>query len=105
MKETILNYVREMNHVTFAELGRHHPELLGEHSLFLPGHETIMLWTGWSEEAFKIVAQMLRGRELVMKPTYPMVYMMDGSVLNMPVATQIRKYKTTRWLPSILCTP
>lgn len=106
LRSAILEYVNANDHVTFAELHRRFESrfnLRGDYA-FAPGSfPTLILWAGMSEE-YCTALQDLTSPDgpLVKVPCAPFVYMIDGQVLNMPVAKRAHTYKEDHWLPIVL---
>jgi hypothetical protein len=60
-----------------------------------------MLWPNLSKEAVAVLRDLISSGEICAKPTCILTYAIDGATLNMPLATQLRNYKTPRWLPVV----
>lgn len=103
MKDKILSRVREKGNVSFAELAH----LLGEEAkgdlaLTLKEYENIVLWMGMSEAFYEAVSSLLADEVIQLDSTIPLVYMIDGMALNLPIAKQKRNYKSLRWAPVVI---
>lgn len=110
LKEAITEYVRETDHVSFAELhtslGRvlpwDHPgfDLKGDHVIEL--HHNLILWFNMSEEFVQAVVDLRESGIIKVEPCPVLVYLADGMVPSAPVAKQNRAYKEPHWLPVVL---
>lgn len=63
--------------------------------------KNIWFWFGMSEGAIAALKGLLDAGRIQMKRTTILVYMCDGAVPRMPIAKQIRKYKSEHWLPIV----
>jgi hypothetical protein len=61
----------------------------------------IFVWVGMSPEFFAAIKQLVEERLVKFGPTQPLVYMIDGQTLNMPLAKRppARGYAKPHWLP------
>lgn len=101
----LTDYVRDHDHVTFAQLADDFPEFRdGEFNIVHEGpkHGNIVLWTGMTEAATEAYAMAVRSGRVTAGPTSPMTYLLDGRALRLPIAKAARHYKALRWLPVIL---
>jgi hypothetical protein len=88
--------------VTFVELRDFlapHMEVEGKIALPLPKYENIILWVGTSQTFFDAVAKALSAHLIESHPTQVLVYMVDGCMVDMPLAKSLRQYKEPHWLP------
>ena len=103
LKEKILKLLKEKNMITFSTLEYEFPEHFDNNGLFTfnPLAEyNIWLWTKTSEEMSNTLAELIQERKMKLIPVHPLVYIMDGKWLNLPVATEPdKKYEEPRWLP------
>jgi hypothetical protein len=88
------------DHVSFAELSRL-DGFKGEMALFFED-KNIMLWPKLSEEAVEILDRLRGAGEFHYHPTLPLIYLVDGVSLNMPIAKSDRHYSEMHWLPVVL---
>lgn len=103
LKATISAYLDRRSGVSFVELSR---DIDGFHGdLAWGSNETnVVFWTAMSKEAIDAMMQLIREGKI--KPTATestlMVYAFDGGVIDMPIATSVRrKYAKPRWLPTV----
>ena len=98
MKELILKACK-VGSVSFAEFNQKIPGFCGgEQSLGIVD-KNIFFWVGMTPEACAAISELLRDGLIKMKPCGPIIYMFDGQSLTMPVARQLRTYKSPRWQP------
>lgn len=73
----------------------------GEDKLVL-GDKNIFLWVGVSKNAITALDQLAADDIIDIVGTSELVYIADGGGLEYPLAKSIRKYKSPRWLPSVI---
>ncbi|MBN2060739.1 MAG: hypothetical protein JW882_10025 [Deltaproteobacteria bacterium] len=99
MKNKIINIIKEKgNGVSFVELDREIVKFKDDLKMAL-GDNNIYVWFGLSEEAITVIKELLNDRIIELHPTEPLVYYIDGSVPNVPIAKRDQYYKSERWLP------
>lgn len=62
----------------------------------------ICLWAGVSGEVFAGLADLVNGKVIEYSPTTVLVYLCDGRMIDLPLAKQLRQYKSLRWLPVVV---
>jgi hypothetical protein len=102
IKSEILTMVASRGGVSFVELWAI-DGVRGDCQMDL--RPSITIWAGISRFAIEAINELMSEKRLVMKPTGPFVYYLDGCVLKHPIAKQIRDYKTQRWLPVTFSVP
>lgn len=70
-------------------------------------YPNIVLWVFQSLEAhdvWHIMTRLLdnKNRAVQVRATQTLIYLVDGKVLNMPLAKSKRNYKKPHWLPTVL---
>jgi hypothetical protein len=98
-------YVRRMDWVMSPELRTHIPGLRGDIELSFEAVNGV-LWAGMSQ-AFADALELLRSQGRVhVHGTSPLVYLIDGGMLRLPVAKRPPKggYKQPHWVPVCLRT-
>ena len=102
MKDRILNKFKELgNGISFADLSR----IEGFAGDFMYGYpdKNIYFWFSCSEEAIDAIEELISEGKIVLKPTVPFVYFIDGIMpKNKKVARKMRPYVDERWLPVVL---
>lgn len=102
--ETIRDFVAERgNNVSFAELD----QLTGfrdRENGFEIGwrSQNIVFWSGISEEGCDALDAALDADLIHYHPTSAFIYLLDGTMPQLPVAKQVRTYKQPHWLPVVL---
>jgi hypothetical protein len=76
----------------------------GDHGFAFEGasFSNMVIWDGMSIEAIHAIRALEQSGECHLWPCKPLLYAFDGSALSYPVATQLRHYKSPRWLPCLL---
>jgi hypothetical protein len=93
--------------VSFVELSRllasRGLEVGGEHAMEAGSCPNLFLWAGMSEEFFDTVSQLLSSRTVHLKSTLPLVYLVDGGMLDMPIAQRPPRngYREPHWVPAV----
>lgn len=104
MKEQILSYIKRNPGASFAELSRCIEGFKGDGRLaiHLPGIENIILWADMSPVACEAIAQLRAEKAITIDPCDPLIYLMDGGFLDLPIAKTARNYKKPHWCPVTL---
>jgi hypothetical protein len=99
----VLAYIRERDHVSFAELSRNWPDYFtgGDRGIVLNQLDNIVVWEGMTEMACDVYRRVLKEPDIEIAPASLMVYLCDGSGLNLPLAKRPVKYKKPHWLPCV----
>ncbi|HSY32530.1 MAG TPA: hypothetical protein VLA42_11100 [Verrucomicrobiae bacterium] len=101
MARKILDFVDGWQPATFYELIEHlGTEAKGDQAVEIPTYPNVWAWDGVSSKF--IDALNLIKSKLCPNTTDPLVYLMDGGILNLPIAKKIAPYKTPHWLPVTL---
>jgi hypothetical protein len=104
MREKILTYVRERRYVSFVELERFlGGEMSGDFNLFKG--DNVVLWSGVSERFAEAFASLVETGQVRLVPTSPLVYLIDGKALRLPLVKGRYRYKKPHWLPVVLDIP
>ncbi len=59
----------------------------------------IIIWSGVSQEAADAFNDLIGSKAIEMRPTQFLTYLVDGRTLTLPLAKQLRHYKSPHWLP------
>ena len=110
LKQQIRDYILQENNVSFRELENRFPELIepDQGDNLAPWYElegNIVLWIGWTKEAFEMIAELKATNQISFQPCEVLIYAVDGKVLKLPVVKTNRKHKKPRWAPIVLCRP
>jgi hypothetical protein len=102
LKEEILALIERTRTVTFVELNRI-SGFKGELGLVREGddYSNIFLWSGISKEAAQAINDLQKEKKIHMVPTPSLTYLIDGKMLQLPIAKRARHYKKPHWLPVV----
>jgi hypothetical protein len=105
--ELALDYIRRYEHVSFIELQRFAEDTLGIPSsgdYALEAAPNLILWAGVSNDFVDLVNAIKATKSVDLNPTSLLVYMVDGGLLNMPIAKRPPRngYKEPHWAPVVL---
>lgn len=106
LRQAILEYVNEHDHVTFAELQREFGSrfnMRGDIGLAPESLPTILYWVGMSREFVDALTSLTgKGGPLSLALSSPLPYLIDGATLALPIATKAHPYKSDHWLPVLI---
>ena len=103
MKNLILEKISEYGDVSFADIQRI-DKSQGDMTLFYgPAEDNCVLWSNLSETVCTAIKD-LQKEGLIEYKRLPsiLIYVIDGTLLELPIAKRIKKYKKLHWLPVIL---
>lgn len=107
MKQIIYDYVKAKQNVSYVELEnlfeRYEYPYEGN-IIYKQADNEVMLWDGWTEDAFAMIAELVKEGRLVQEPCNVLVYAIDGKMKRCPIPTKNQKYKTLHWVPTVFCT-
>lgn len=107
MKKKVLEYINKNDQVSYTEL-----EWLFEQNGFnyrgnldaLSGIcEHVVIWTGWNQEAYGIMTELLFEGKVHREPVDVLTYLIDGKTLQLPLVKRGTQYKTDHWIPTVFC--
>lgn len=102
--EAAVQYILDLNHVSFVELRKFLEPYMpvdGDRCMLYPHYPKVRIWWGMSKEMAEVVKKIMSHGKVELKPTPPLLYMVDGFVTTLPVVQKVYQYKTDRWLPMI----
>ena len=70
--------------------------------VFHPEYNNVIMWQTENSLLTRGVAELVTEGKLVAKRCHELVYGMDGTVLQLPIAKSLRKYKDPHWWPVTL---
>lgn len=109
LQESIIKMVEEKGDISFVEIEElfEKKELiyLGDYVIMVPGYEHMVIWGNWKMEFIDLISKMCSEKLIEMEPCSPLVYMVDGRVLNMPLVKEVYQYKTDHWQPIVFIKP
>ena len=100
--ENVIAFIKKVGGgVSFVELINHFKDTNGCKELSIRGnsYSNIVLWTGMSEKFCDVMENVEASSEIEMVQVNPVVYVIDGILLRLPIAQSMRHYKSPRWLP------
>ncbi|MHB1155079.1 MAG: hypothetical protein ACYCWE_22195 [Eubacteriales bacterium] len=105
MKTEVLNYIKKNGSTSFAELERFFDstgfDWHGNLAITSNQNNTIFFWYGWNEAAVRITMDLVHDGLIFKEATRPLLYLIDGKCLNLPLAKSSIKYKKPHWLPIV----
>lgn len=63
----------------------------------------VLLWSGWNKETADMMCEVLKEYPVHREPADPLVYILDGGGMNLPLVKRHMEYKTDHWLPVVFC--
>ena len=105
LADRVFAFVKERDHVSFAELTKEFPEEFSGTNEVFAVHPGIVVWTGLTRDAYDAVNALVDAGRVAMWPTSFMVYLSDGLSLNLPLAKGRKNYARPHWLPVTLRIP
>ncbi len=102
LAEQVYQRIALTNGVSFAELKRTFPEEFDAddgRTMHNPDYPNIIFWINITEELINALSFLLSEKLITMDPANPMVYTIDGAILDMPLVKRPYKYKHPHWLP------
>jgi hypothetical protein len=65
----------------------------------------LVLWQGLSSEAVAAINELKEAKKVFATPASQLTYMVDGTMLKMPIAKNLREYVHPHWYPVCFNTP
>jgi len=89
--------------VSFVELSKHIDGFMGDCAYMANAEKcpNIILWNGISENAWRALCELLLAEVLDVKSCSYLTYLLDGSVMRLPIAKRLRGYKKLHWMPVV----
>ena len=107
LDQAILDIVRRIDWVSFAELPRRleeagHHDIKGDMALEIQSNAIV--WAGFSAAMVDALRRLLSSKRLFLHPASTLTYLVDGMLLTLPVAKRppAGGYKSPHWLPCCL---
>lgn len=106
IKKAIADKVMTYDHVSFVEVQKifdsHNFDYNGNSAICHPRYANLIFWDGWNVTAIKILTETLKEYSIMMHTSFVLNYIIDGVVLDLPIAKKMRSYKRDRWYPVVL---
>lgn len=102
----LIDDIREVlkrDNVTWAELSRIEGFSGGGITWAISSEQlsNIVIWVDMTRDAVDAMDTIIKEGEYEITSTDPLIYLIDGSMLNMPIAESKRHYKKAHWCPTI----
>lgn len=105
IKQLVLDYISRNESVSYAELEwlfeQNGYDYKGELMTCSDQNEHVVFWSGWNEKTFDLMGELVKDGLVHRNPVDPLIYLIDGKTLRMPVVRQVIQYKTDHWLPVV----
>jgi hypothetical protein len=107
METQVVEFVRQRDHVSFTELTRMLADRIpikGKMAITLDTDPNFLFWAGVSAEFADLMIGLFARRMIVPVPCAPLVYLVDGAMLDFPLAKSLPSggYATEHWCPVVL---
>ncbi|PHK48784.1 pathogenicity island protein [Staphylococcus edaphicus] len=103
IKQKVLEYIKQNVGTSFVELEQvfedNHFNYKGNGAYSSGQHQNVIFWMGWNRNAFNILAELKHDGLISMEVCEPLVYLVDGKSLTLPVMTKPSDAKNDCWLP------
>lgn len=107
IKQKVIEYIQKNNHVSYAELEHLFEDIghdyKGDKVIMSADCEHVIFWDGWNVETIELMNEVQRSGKVHKEPADPLIYLIDGRGLNLPLVKTCRQYKTDHWLPVVFC--
>jgi len=99
-QKNVLKYIAVNQHVSHAELADKFEGSKGNNTLLInKKYDNIVIWDGISKKLINILGALKQKKKISTSPCSPLIYILDGVLVNLDIATKLKKYKKPRWLP------
>lgn len=101
-KNELTEFCRERPGASMAEIARL-PDASGERYLYADQECTLLIWPSLDQNLVTALCELMDSKRIEARPCPVLIYLIDGSVLQMPIAKQMKRpYKKPHWLPVTL---
>lgn len=105
LKSAVLEYIRKTGDVSYAELqylfNRLEFDYHGNLEIYSPVNENVVFWCGWNREAIEILNELKAENLIEQEPVQPLIYLIDGAALRLPLVRKAINYTSPHWLPLV----
>lgn len=105
IKNAILDYIKTHEGTSYVEIEglftRLGFEWRGDFQLCSEKCSNVIYWTGWNKEAVQILNSLQEDKSIHKVPTEPLIYLIDGKSINLPLVKSFKQYKQPHWLPVV----
>ena len=102
-KDRIYEYISQKGGgVSFVEIR----EEFGEGNYDMSTPTNLVFFSGLTDKTVDGIIELLKEKRILMYPTSPLIYLVDGCVCNLPLAKRppTNGYKEPHWIPVVLWT-
>ncbi|OHQ92727.1 MULTISPECIES: pathogenicity island protein [Staphylococcus] len=102
IQSKLIDYIKNNTGTSFVEIEKvfeqNDFDYTGQGAYTSAENNNIVFWYGWNKQAFDVVSELVNEGLIDMKICEPVIYMVDGKELNLPV---LKSYDidTYHWLP------
>ncbi|MCG1103230.1 pathogenicity island protein [Staphylococcus epidermidis] len=102
IQSKLIDYIKNNTGTSFVEIEKvfeqNDFDYTGQGAYTSSENNNIVFWYGWNKQAFDVVSELVNEGLIDMKICEPVIYMVDGKELNLPV---LKSYDidTYHWLP------
>ena len=105
LKRIVFEYICKNGDTSYAELqwlfDKVGFDYRGEFEIYSPVNDNVIFWCGWNREAIEILNELKTENLVEQEPVQPLVYLIDGAALSLPVVRRAVNYQTPHWLPLV----
>ena len=106
-KERLLEWLKTHPAASFSEIESFFEDCgynyKGEHRIEYFPESNVMIWSGWSLEATKMITDLSREERISLKTVPPIIWLTFGKLYDLPIAKRYNhKYKDLHWLPVVV---
>lgn len=107
LRDSVVAFVFEHDHVTFVELVRFAREkgldASGNYGMGPAQYPGVLYWVGMSHEFVDAISELTsRDGPLDLEPCSILPYAIDGATLDLPLVRRAQAYKSDHWLPVLI---
>ncbi len=99
----LIKIIKDKKYVSFVEIENYFDKVgfdyHGEECIVNSNNNNIVFWSGWNEQASKLLIELLEEKIIKMMPADILVYLADGKQLTLPVYKDDKPY--AQWLPVV----
>ncbi len=108
IKTAVLDYIKKNDGTSYVEIERLFDSLSfdwrGDYEIYSNQCDNVVFWDGWNEAAMNLINELLHDKLIFKEPAQPLIYLIDGKCLTLPIVKRAMKYKTPHWLPVVFTT-
>lgn len=106
LSKTIYEYIAANKDASYVEIQRVFEnkgfDYRGDREAIAGTNENIVFWSGWNDEAFQIIDDLIKSGKIERVPCHFIVYLIDGCCLTYPILrSSPKKIKSPHWIPCV----